>query len=122
MDLDHPFTFPHHTPREVATALLTEAYQEIDAGKVLRRALKEQRRQGWDPPHDAQYVCEPAVAEYPEGLGVSLGSDILLHEPFPGQDECLAIFEGILGDLLMERLERKVVRWLKTKTPPAGPY
>ena len=117
-DAPPPFTFPKHMPPDVAQSILAEAYAELDAGKLLRSALKEQRDAGWDPPHDVQYVAEPALAEYGEGLGVSLGADILVHEEFEGLEACLDIFEAVLGDALMERVEKKVRKWSK-RNPPA---
>lgn len=114
-----PFLFPPHMTRDVAQALLAEAYREIDAGKVLRRALKEQREAGWDPPHDVQYVGEPALAVYPEGLGVGLASDIRLYEEFEGMDECTDIFEACLAAAIVGRLEKTVGKWLK-RHPPRG--
>lgn len=104
--------------RETAQALLAEAYGEIDEGKVLRRALKLQRDEGLDPPSDVQYVSQPALADYPDGLGVSVSSDILLYEQFEGVDECVDVFEAVLGEALIARLEKKVKGWLKAHPPP----
>ena len=123
VDQDATFSFPSHMPRETAEGLLAEAYGEVNAGKVLRRALKLQREEGYDPPSDVQYVSEPRLTDHADGLGVSVASDILLYEDFEGVDECVDIFEGVLSGALMERLEKKVHRWLKdhpASAPTAG--
>lgn len=99
--------------REDAERLLAETYGELDAGKLLREALKRQRAQGFDPPHDVQYACEPAIDETAEGLSVSLATDILIHEEFEGMDECTEIFEDVLAEALLERLEKKIAKWVR---------
>ena len=98
--------------------MLAEAYHELDAGKLLREALKRQRKAGLDPPHDVQYVGEPVVDEFEGVLGVGLATDIMVHEVFEGIDECTDIFEDVLGEALIERLEKKTVRWLKAHPSP----
>lgn len=111
------FTFPTHMPREDAQQLLAEAYQEVDAGKVLRRALKRQREAGYDPPGDVQYVSEPRLEERPDGVGVRVASDILLYEEFPGMRACVDLFEEAMMEDLAHRLEKKLARWAKRHPP-----
>lgn len=106
-----PFVFPAGVHRLEAESLLAEAYRGLDAGRLLRRALKVQRKQGWQPPMDVQYVCEPALADFPDGLGVVFRSDVLVYAEFPGMQECLEIFEAVLAQALTERLERGIRRW-----------
>src|SRR5688572_11052741 len=65
------FVFPREMPAEEAQGLLQEAYGEIDEGKLLRRTNKELRRRGIDPPMDVQYVAEPAVQRFSDGLGIT---------------------------------------------------
>jgi hypothetical protein len=105
------FRFPTRMPRDEAQRLLAQAYGELDAGRLLRQALKRQRDAGYDPPHDVQYACEPALEAQKDGLGVSLLTDILLHEEFEGVDECTEIFEDVLAEALLERLGRLVAKW-----------
>jgi len=108
------FRFPAGMGREEAQRLLSDAYAELDAGRLLREALKRQRHAGFDPPHDVQYACEPALAEGREGLGVSLATDIFAHEDFEGVDECTDIFEDVLAEALLARLERLTKKWLRS--------
>lgn len=117
---DGSFTFPAHIPLETAQQLLAEAYEKVNAGKVVRRTTKRARKEGHDPPMNIGYVAEPAVVEYPDGLGVSLGADILLYDEFPGFRRCLAIFEEEVGDQLMKKLEKLVKKWVKKNPGPKG--
>lgn len=112
------FAFPRHMPVAQAERLLAEAYQALDAGKLLREALKRQRKAGLDPPGDVQYVGEPVVEEFEGSLGVGLATDIMVHEVFDGIDECTDIFEDVLGEALIERLEKAVARWLRDHPSP----
>lgn len=105
--------FPRGMPREDAERLLREAYAKIDEGKLLRRTNKELRRRGIDPPMDVQYVAEPLVQVYGDGLGISLGVDIMIYEEFPQMQDCIDAFEASLSDLLMGRLEKAAKAWAK---------
>ena len=110
-------------PPDEAQRLLTEAYRGIDEGKLLRRTHKELRKQGIDPPLDVQYTAEPRVERFDDGLGITLGADILIYDAFPELDDCRDTFEAALNDLLMERLEKVLKKWLKasprrTSAPP----
>lgn len=121
-----PFAFPPRMPRQVAESILAQAYASIDEGKLLRRTNKLLRKRDIDPPMDVQYVAEPAVQEFEDGLGITLGCDILIYEPFPEMDRCIDAFEETLDDLLMKRVEKAVRAWGRrnppTKTPSsAGP-
>lgn len=100
-------------PREEAERLLSEAYHELDAGKMLRTALKLQREAGWDPPHDVQYVVEPRVEVFENGLGVSVQSDIMLYDQFPGVDQCVDIFEDVVAEALLVAVAKRTKKWLK---------
>lgn len=114
------FAFPAHMPAEAAQELLAETYRAVDAGKVLRRALKEQRAAGLDPPGDVQYVCEPRVEAFEDGLGVGLHSDVLAHDAFEGMEECVDIFEAVLAEALLDGLEKRVHRWLQDHPAPTA--
>jgi hypothetical protein len=112
------FVFPGHMERQTARRLLAEAYAKVNAGKVVRRTTKRARAAGHDPPHDIAYVAEPDVVEYEDGLGVSLGTDLLLYDEFPGMDACLGIFEEEVGGALMKHLQKRVRGWLRRHRPP----
>jgi hypothetical protein len=114
------FVFPAHMRRSDAQRLLQEAYASIDEGKLLRRTNKTLRRAGIDPPIDVQYVAEPAVRMFADGLGITLGCDILIHEEFPELEDCVEAFEASLQELLMDRLEKAVKAWGKRN--PAADY
>lgn len=104
-------------PREAAQRLLTDAYRGLDEGKILRLTHKLLRRRGIDPPLDVQYVADPAVEEVPEGLGIRLGTDILVYDEFPEMDDCLEAFEDALNDLLLARLDKMIRGWNKRHPP-----
>ena len=108
------FAFPKAMPRSEAERLLAEAYAGIDEGKLLRRTHKELRRRGIDPPMDVQYVAEPAVVRYRDGLGISMGTDILVYEEFPEMDACVDAFEAVLTEALLEGLEKRIRKWRPT--------
>lgn len=101
-------------PRAEAEEILAQAYHDLPAGKLLRIALKRQRDAGFDPPGDVQYVCEPTVVGNDGELTVGLSTDILLHEEFEGVDECTEMFEDVLAEALLTRLERKVQQWTRS--------
>ncbi len=113
-----PFFFPALMPRDVAEGLLKEAYEELDTGKLLRASLKRQREDGLDPPSDVQYVAEARVEHFEEGLGVSLNTDILVHEEFEGMGDCVDVFEVVLADSLLTRLQKKVEKWERQNRAP----
>ncbi len=117
-DEDGSFTFPQHMPLATAQELLAEAYEKVNAGKVIRRTTKRARKEGHDPPMNIGYVAEPSVVEFPDGLGVSLGADILLYDEFPGFRRCLAIFEEEVGGQLMKKLKKLVRKWEKRNRGP----
>lgn len=100
------FTFPKDVDLEQAQELLREAYASIPEGKLLRKTLKEQRVAGLDPPLDVQYVAEPRVVQYGDGIGVELNADILVYDDFPEAEDCLTVFEQVLSEALVERLEK----------------
>lgn len=108
---DDAFVFPNGMTQEQAKGLLAEAYAKVDAGKVLRGAIKDQRAAGHDPPGDVQYVTEVDTAPYPNGLGVSVSSDILVYDEFEGMDECVDLFEARFTEALLVALEKRVTKW-----------
>lgn len=114
------FTFPAHMPRREAARLLAESYAKVNAGRVVRRTTKRARGAGYEPPFDVAYVAEPAVADFEDGLGVSLGADILLYDPFRGWQQCLGMFEEEVGQALMAHLEKSVRKWLRKNPAPKG--
>ena len=118
MSDEAPFSFPAHMPRAEAQRILQEAYESLDTGRMLRRALKIQRDEGFDPPHDVQYVGEPHLEDYEEGLGVALHADIMVHEEFEGIDDCVGIFDEVLGQELMDAVEKRVRKWAKRNPAP----
>jgi hypothetical protein len=114
------FVFPAGMPREEAERLLREAYGGIDEGKLLRRTNKELRRRGIDPPMDVQYVAEPAVQRFADGLGISLGCDIMIYEPFPEMDACTDAFEDMLNEILVKQLRKLSAKWLVSNRRDLG--
>lgn len=117
-DESPPFTFPAWMNRETAAQMLAVAYADVNDGRMLRRALKRQRRMGLDPPMDPQYVVQPALQDYDDGLGVGLNADILLYEEFEGVQECLRVFEDVVGTELIAKLQRRVRKWVKRNPRP----
>jgi hypothetical protein len=116
---DH-FTFPAHMPRQDAARILADSYADVNAGKVVRRTTRRARGAGYEPPFDVAYVAEPAVADFEDGLGVSLGADILLYDEFKGWQQCLRIFEEEVGDALMAKVEKRVRKWIRRNPAPKG--
>jgi hypothetical protein len=105
-------------PKSTAAQILAQAFSRVNAGKVVRRTTRKARAEGLDPPFDISYVAEPAVVEYSDGLGVSLGSDLLMYDEFPGWRRCLQIFEEEIGGRLMSRVEKATRRWLRKNPTP----
>lgn len=101
-----------------ARDLLARAYTAVSAEKVVRRALKEQRAEGLDPPTDVQYVAEADLKRYSDGFGIGLGCDILVYDEFPTMEECVDIFERHFTEALLSELEKLVAKW-ERKHPTA---
>lgn len=102
-------------PEADAQRILSEAYRSLDEGRLLRRTNRELRRRGIDPPMDVQYVAEPKVEMFSEGLGVGLGADILVYNEFPEMEACVDAFETVLADLLLGKVEDAVKRWNRVR-------
>lgn len=110
---DAEFRFPPRMTKEVADFLLQEAYGEVDTGRVLRKTIARQREAGLEAASDVQYVGEARVEAYEDGLGVSLSTDIMIHEEFEDLQACVDVFEETLGAEILARLEKKVRKWEK---------
>lgn len=110
-----PFVFPKGMTMDEATLLLSEEYQKIDDGKLLRTVHKELRRKDIDPPTDVQYTAQPHVEEHEGHLEVCLHPDILIYDEFPEMDDCVDTFEDVLNEMLAKRLGKRVKKWTKAR-------